>query len=140
MDARRDHRPDTRLRRQLRGVRAAPQHRRDNGHRPHRAEIPDRERSHLVIAHLSAILQGAMYLGLSVAFAMANLTPWLETSAAALLVCGSVLFVTGATLNWRQDVGDHFAERSPGWRCFALSSVGHLSGMTLVLVGVVMGI
>ena len=81
-----------------------------------------------------------MYLGLSVAFAMANLTPWLETSAAALLVCGSVLFVTGATLNWRQDVGDHFAERSPGWRCFALSSVGHLSGMTLVLVGVVMGI
>jgi hypothetical protein len=95
---------------------------------------------HLVIAHLSAILQGAMYLGFSVAFAMSTLTPSLETSAAVLLVCGSVLFVTGATLNWRQQVGDHFAERSPGWRCFALSSVGHLVGMTLVLVGVVMGI
>jgi hypothetical protein len=95
---------------------------------------------HLVIAHLSAILQGAMYLGLSAAFAMSTLTSSLETSAAVLLVCGSVLFVTGATLNWRQHVGDHFAERSPGWRCFALSSVGHLVGMTLVLVGVVMGI
>jgi hypothetical protein len=95
---------------------------------------------HLVIAHLSAILQGAMYLGLSAAFAMSTLTSSIETSAALLLVCGSVLFVTGATLNWRQQVGDHFAERSPGWRCFALSSVGHLVGMTLVLVGVVTGI
>ncbi len=95
---------------------------------------------HLVIAHLSAILQGAMYLGLSAAFAMSELTSSLETSAAVLLVCGSVLFVTGATLNWRQHVGDHFAERSPGWRCFAVSSVGHLAGMMLVLVGVVMGV
>jgi acyl-coenzyme A synthetase/AMP-(fatty) acid ligase len=95
---------------------------------------------HLVIAHLSAILQGAMYLGLSAAFAMSELTSSLETSAALLLVCGSVLFVTGATLNWRQHVEDHFAERSPGWRCFAVSSVGHLVGMTLVLVGVVMGV
>lgn len=95
---------------------------------------------HLVIAHLSAILQGAMYLALTAAFAMSTLTPSLETSAAVLLILGSVLFVTGATLNWRQQVGDHFAQRSPGWRCFAASSVGHLSGMTLVLVGVVMGI
>jgi hypothetical protein len=95
---------------------------------------------HLVIAHLSAILQGAMYLGLSAAFAMSTLTPSLETAAAILLVCGSVLFVTGATLNWRQHVGDHFAQRSVGWRCFALSSVGHLSGMTIVLVGVVTSI
>ena len=95
---------------------------------------------HLVIAHLSAILQGAMYLGLSAAFALSTLTPSLETSAAILLVCGSVLFVTGATLNWRQHVGDHFAERSPGWRCFALSSIGHVAGIALVLVGVLMGV
>lgn len=95
---------------------------------------------HLVIAHLSAIVQGAMYLGLSAALAMSTLTPSLETTAAVLLVCGSVLFVTGATLNWRQQVGDHFAQRSAGWRCFALSSVGHLVGMALVLCGVVMGL
>ena len=95
---------------------------------------------HLVIAHLSAILQGAMYLGLAAAFSMSTLTPSLETSAAVLLVCGSVSFVAGATLNWRQQVGDHFAQRSLGWRCFALSSVGHLVGMTHVLAGVVMAI
>jgi hypothetical protein len=81
-----------------------------------------------------------MYLGLAAAFAMSTLTSSLETSAAVLLVCGSVLFVTGATLNWRHGVGDHFAQRSVGWRCFALSSVGHLFGMTLVLVGVLLGI
>lgn len=57
-----------------------------------------------------------------------------------MLVCGSVLFVTGATLNWRQRIGDHFAERSPGWRCFAMSSIGHLAGISLVLVGVLAGI
>jgi hypothetical protein len=95
---------------------------------------------HLVIAHLSAILQGAMYLGLSAAFAFSALTPSLETIAAVLLICGSVLFLAGATLNWRQQVGDHFAERSVGWRCFAVSSFGHLSGMAIVLVGVATGI
>lgn len=95
---------------------------------------------HLVIAHLSAIVQGAMYLGLSAAFALSTLTPSLETSAAILLVCGSALFVTGATLNWRQHIGDHFAVRSPGWRCFALSSIGHVAGIALVLVGVMMGV
>ena len=95
---------------------------------------------HLVIAHLSAILQGAMYLGLSAAFAMSTLTASLETAAAILLVCGSVLFVTGATLNWRQHVRRSLCSASVGWRCFALSSVGHLSGMTIVLVGVVMSI
>lgn len=95
---------------------------------------------HLVIAHLSAILQGAMYLALSAAFAMSTLSSAFETTAAILLVCGSVLFVAGATLNWRQQVGDHFAQRSIGWRCFALSSFGHLSGMTIVLVGVIAGI
>ena len=95
---------------------------------------------HLVIAHLSSILQGAMYLGLSAAFAMSTLTSSIETTGAVLLICGSALFVAGATLNWRQQIGDHFAVRSIGWRCFAASSAGHLAGISIVLVGVVKGI
>ena len=95
---------------------------------------------HLVIAHLSSIIQGAMYLGLSAAFALSKLTSWLETTAAVLLVSGSTLFVAGATLNWRQQIGDHFAVRSIGWRCFAASSVGHLVGIAVVLIGVVAGV
>lgn len=95
---------------------------------------------HLVIVHLSAIMQGAVHLGVSVALALSALTASLETTAAILLVAGSALFVAGGTLNWRQGVGDHFAERSPGWRLFAASSIGHLTGIGLVIVGVVMGL
>lgn len=81
-----------------------------------------------------------MYLALSAAFAMSALTSSIATTAAVLPICGSALFVVGATLNWRQQVGDHFAVRSLGWRCFAASSIGHLTGITVVLIGVVKGI
>lgn len=70
---------------------------------------------HLVTAHLSALMQGAMHLGLSVAVASATFTPWILTAAAVGLVCGSALFVGGVTANWLMSVGDHFAERSKGW-------------------------
>ena len=91
---------------------------------------------HLVTAHLSAIIQGAVHLGLSVAVAFSSLTPWLETTAAGLLIVGSALFVAGAVVNWRQDIGDHFAVRSLGWKLLATSSIGHLPGMAIVLTGV----
>ena len=67
---------------------------------------------HLVTAHLSALMQGAMHLGLAVAVGFAATTPWLLTASAISLVCGSALFVAGATANWIMKVGDHFAERS----------------------------
>ena len=91
---------------------------------------------HLVTAHLSAIIQGATHLGLSVAVGFSALTAWVETTGAVLLVAGSALFVSGATVNWRQNVGDHFAERSTGWKLFATSGVSHLLGIAIVTVGV----
>ncbi len=69
---------------------------------------------HLVTAHLAALMQGAMHLGLSVAVGFATLTPWALTVAAVALVSGSALFVGGVTANWLMKVGDHFAVRSPG--------------------------
>jgi hypothetical protein len=101
-----------------------------------RMRAPEASR-HLVIAHLSAIIQGAVHLGLSVALGLSQLTAWLETAGALLLIAGSALFVAGGTTNWLQGVGDHFAERSLGWKLFAVSSVGHLTGITVVIVGVV---
>ncbi len=74
---------------------------------------------HLVTAHVSALMQGAMHLGLAVAFGFAAFTPWVLTAAAAALVCGSALFVSGAAANWLTNVGDHFAERSQGWYLLA---------------------
>src|SRR3954468_20458985 len=70
---------------------------------------------HLVIAHLSALMQGPLHISLAFALVLSSLTSWIETSAAILLVCGSSLFVAGAPLNWRQAIGDHFAVRSRGW-------------------------
>jgi hypothetical protein len=104
-----------------------------------RMRSPEASR-HLVIAHLSAIIQGAVHLGLSVALGLSQLTAWLETASALLLVAGSALFVAGATANWLQGVGDHFAERSLGWNLFAASSVGHISGIIVVMAGVVTGV
>ena len=104
-----------------------------------RMRSPEASR-HLVIAHLSAIIQGAVHLGLSVALGLSQLTPWLETAGALLLIAGSALFVAGGTTNWLQGVGDHFAERSLGWKLFAASSTGHLSGISIVIVGVLVGL
>jgi hypothetical protein len=104
-----------------------------------RMRAPEAPR-HLVVAHLSAIIQGAVHLGLSIALGVSQLTAWLETASALLLVTGSALFVAGATANWLQGVGDHFAERSIGWKLLAASSVGHITGITIVIAGVVTGV
>lgn len=91
---------------------------------------------HLVTAHLSAIIQGATLLALSAAMAFSDLPDAIETTAAVLLVGGAQLFVAGAVLNWRQDIGDHFAERSVGWKLFAASGPANVAGAATVLVGV----
>jgi len=104
-----------------------------------RMRSPEASR-HLVIAHLSAIIQGAVHLGLSVALGLSQLTPWLESASALLLTTGSALFVAGATANWLQGAGDHFAERSLGWKLLSASSVGHITGIILVIAGVVIGL
>jgi hypothetical protein len=68
------------------------------------------------------------------------MTSWLATMSAALLVTGSALFVSGATLDWLQQVGDHFAERSLGWRLLSASGPAHLVGMTIITAGVLASI
>lgn len=95
---------------------------------------------HLVTAHLAAVIQGAVHLSLSIAIGFASMPAWLETTAAILLVTGSALFVAGAVANWRQDIGDHFAARSLGWKLLAASSGGHLPGITILLAGVLLAI
>lgn len=95
---------------------------------------------HLTVAHLSAIIQGGVHLALSVALGFADMTSWLATASAALLVTGSALFVSGATLNWLRRAGDHFAERSLGWKLLSASGPAHLTGMAIVTAGVVASI
>lgn len=92
---------------------------------------------HLVTAHLSALIQGAMYLGLTAALGFAMLSSWILTAATASLVTGSALFVTGATANWLMNIGDHFAARSQGWYLLAASGPFHLAGVFVILFGVI---
>ena len=94
---------------------------------------------HLVVAHLSALIQGALYFGVAFGIGLSALTQWLDTIAAVLLVSGSALFVAGATANWRQGIGDHFAERSLGFRLLAASGGPHLAGALLLIAGTVSG-
>lgn len=77
-----------------------------------------------------------MYLGLSVAIGFATFTSWVLTASAITLVCGSALFVAGATANWLENIGDHFAVRSRGWHLLAASGPLHLAGAFVVLAGV----
>lgn len=95
---------------------------------------------HLVTAHLSAIIQGATLVALSSAMTFSDLPKDIETAAAVLLVAGAVLFVAGAITNWRQDIDDHFAVRSVGWRLFAVSGPVNVAGAATLLVGVLRGI
>jgi len=91
---------------------------------------------HLVTAHLSALMQGAMHLGLSVAVGFATFTPWLLTASAAAVTVGSALFVAGVTANWLTNVGDHFVERPVGFYLLSASAPLHLAGAVVVLAGV----
>lgn len=91
---------------------------------------------HLLVAHLSALMQGPVHISFAFALGLSSQSSWIETAAAVLLVCGSSLFVAGATMNWRQGVGDHFAARSPGWYLLAASGGPHLVGAVIVLEGV----
>lgn len=95
---------------------------------------------HLIIAHLASIIQGALHFGFAFAVGFSGLGQQIETLSAILLVAGSALFVTGATLNWLQEVGDHFAARSVGWKLLAVSAPANLTGIGILLVGIVRGL
>ncbi|MEJ2216203.1 MAG: hypothetical protein P8099_06265 [Gemmatimonadota bacterium] len=86
---------------------------------------------YLLAAHLAALIQGGLLLGL--AFAVGSSSPGgaLETTGAAVLLGGVALFDLGLVSNWLQGVQDGFGEKSPGNKISAV-------GTPLVLVGFAM--
>ena len=91
---------------------------------------------HLVNVHLEALIQGAALLGLSLAASFSTLPSGLETTAAVILFGAAAVGLTGATLNWLQDVDDPFAARSPGFMLQAASGPANIVGIVLLLIGV----
>ena len=95
---------------------------------------------YLLAAHLAALIQGGLLLGLAVAVASWGLGAVLETTGAALLVGGVVLFDLGLVLNWMQGVQDGFGQKSPGNKISAAGTPFVLIGFAILFWGVIAGL
>lgn len=95
---------------------------------------------YLFAAHLAAIIQGGLLLALTIAVDVSPLPSGVETTAAALLVGGVVLFDLGLAFNWLQRVQDAFAEKSLGNKVSALGTPLVLLGVGIVFYGMVAGL
>ena len=83
---------------------------------------------YLITAHLAALIQGGLLLGMASAIGSLSVGGRLDTTGAAVLVGGIVLFDLGLVLNWIQNVQDGFGEKSTGNKISA-------AGTPLVLAG-----
>jgi len=92
---------------------------------------------HLVTTHLSAIIQGAVHLGLAFAVGFTDLSTGWAVAAAWLIVAGSALEIVGGTINWLSGTGDQFAEKSFGFRFNSLVGPPAITGIVIVIVGVI---
>ena len=91
---------------------------------------------HLVTTHLSAIIQGAVHLGLAFVAGIVDLEAGWANAAAWLIVAASVFEIVGGTVNWLSATGDQFAEKSPGFRFNSLVGPPAIIGIVIIAVGV----
>jgi hypothetical protein len=90
---------------------------------------------HLVTTHLSAIIQGAVHLGLGFLVAMVTLGNGWATAAVVLIVVASALELAGGTINWPSGTGDQFSERSLGFHFNSLVGPPAIIRIGIMLVG-----
>ena len=94
----------------------------------------------LATAHVETLMQGAMHLGLAFAVVITAFDSGAATLGAWLLVIGSAMQAVGVTLNWAQDVGDQFAERSTGFFVNSASTLVISPGLAIIVIGVLANI
>lgn len=90
----------------------------------------------LATAHVETLMQSAMHFGLAFVVGLVGFDGGAATVAAWLLVAGSAMQAFGVTMNWIQDVGDQFAERSLGYLVNSSSTPFALSGLGVVVYGI----
>ncbi|PJZ56884.1 hypothetical protein [Leptospira barantonii] len=99
-----------------------------------KAEFPSR---YLQAAHIGSLMQGAMLLGLVLAFRYANLSETLSLYGAALFALSSLFLGLKDTANWLQGVKDEFQENPIlGKALGAIGVVTNLAGIVIILYGV----
>ena len=91
-------------------------------------------------AHQTALLQGLMMLGLSVAVGLSSLSSGWESLAAWLIVVGATMSTLANLANASQRVQDQFAQRSLGLRLNTVQAILVLPGVVILLIGVLRGI
>src|SRR5262245_13747200 len=90
----------------------------------------------LTAAHVETLLQAPMHLGLAFAIGAVGFDSTAATWAAVLLVIGSAMQASGATLNWLTNTEDQFARRSIGWRLNSSSTFVMWPGAVVVAWGI----
>jgi len=90
----------------------------------------------LALAHVEVLMQSSMHFGLAFAVGAVGFESGWATTAATLLVVGSAMQATGATLNWVTKTRDQFAEKSIGWRINSTSTFAMAPGMAIAAIGI----
>ncbi|MBM9499977.1 hypothetical protein JWG44_06900 [Leptospira sp. 201903071] len=101
-----------------------------------KAEFPSR---YLQAAHIGSLMQGAMLLGLLIAFRYANLSENLGLIGAAFFAISSLFLALKDTANWLQGIKDEFQENPIlGKSLGAIGVTTNLIGILILLYGVLL--
>ncbi|EMY77842.1 hypothetical protein LEP1GSC060_2684 [Leptospira weilii serovar Ranarum str. ICFT] len=99
-----------------------------------KAEFPSR---YLQAAHIGSLMQGAMLLGLVVAFHHANFSETLALIGASLFAISSAFLALKDTVNWLQGIKDEFQENPIlGKSLGAIGVIANLAGVFVIVYGV----
>ncbi|MFI6866459.1 hypothetical protein [Nocardia sp. NPDC050406] len=91
---------------------------------------------YLTVAHVGAVMQGVILLGLVWAVRMSELSGAWEAAAAWLLVLSGVLIAAKDTLNWLLGVNDEFAEKARTGPLGLLGVLTMTPALAILTVGV----
>ncbi|MCG6166541.1 hypothetical protein LFX25_01570 [Leptospira sp. FAT2] len=99
-----------------------------------KTEFPSR---YLQAAHIGSLMQGAMLLGLVIAFRYANLSENLALIGASLFAVSSLFLALKDTANWLQGIKDEFQENPIlGKSLGAIGVITNLAGSLVIAYGV----
>lgn len=101
-----------------------------------KAEFPSR---YLQAAHIGSLMQGAMLLGLVIAFRYANLSENLGLVGAVSFSVSSLFLALKDTINWLQGIKDEFQENPIlGKSLGAIGVATNLIGILIITYGVLL--
>ncbi|MFX0578925.1 hypothetical protein [Nocardia nepalensis] len=91
---------------------------------------------YLDVAHVGAVVQGAILLGLVWAAHMSELSQGWNTTAAWLVVIAGILIAIKDTVNWLTGVNDEFAEHSRTAPLGVAGATTMTVGLAIFIIGV----